>query len=274
MDRFTILREDLDAMSAAGIPEHVIERVVLAMVRYGLDGQEPDFSPRGSDPEELTQAVMARVAFGMVKGRIDKYVAKAGNAKGRGTESKETETEAKGTETDGAEIEENRNESKRIETDKDKEKEEEKEQGEAYSETPVPEGEDTHVQTAGKGRRGRARAGWFDPANPEGPDDGAWRYSEEARRATAQRILTHVLRSGRLREQFRVTDEGEVIGQDLFPVICAALKYGMPPREVLQESDDARAAWQWEQYLREWVTDRGGRVDLPERMAEPEAAYG
>ena len=48
----------------------------------------------------------------------------------------------------------------------------------------------------------------------------------------------------------------------------------MPPREVLQESDDARAAWQWEQYLREWVTDRGGRADLPERMAEPEAAYG
>ena len=272
MDRFTILREDLDAMSAAGIPEHVIERVVLAMVRYGLDGQEPDFSPRGSDPEEITQAVMARVAFGMVKGRIDKYVAKAGNARkpegadAKPDESKPEEGTSNGDEGAAPEIETNRNESKRIETDKEYDKEQEKGKVNDTPDPviPVPEDVDTHVQpTARMETRRRARAGWFDPAHPEGPDDGAWRGSEEARRAVAQRIVSYGREKLGLWDQTRYTEAGSV-GRDLFGAVTEALGEGIPPGEVLGLARGCMATWVWELRIKQAVIEIGGTARYPE----------
>lgn len=277
MDRFTILREDLDAMSAAGIPEQAIERVVLAMVRYGLDGQEPDFSPRGSDPEEITQAVMARVAFGMVKGRIDKYVAKAGNAKkpecaetqsacadAKPEESKPEESASNGNAGAAPQIETNRNESKRIETHKEYEQEKGKENDNPEPVTPVPEDVDTHVQpTARMETRRRARAGWFDPAHPEGPDDGAWRGSEEARRAVAQRIVSYGREKLGLWDQTRYTEAGSV-GRDLFGAVTEALAVGIPPGEIVRMAQGCMATWVWELRIKEAVIAQDGTLNHPE----------
>lgn len=279
MDRFTILREDLDAMSAAGIPEHVIERVVLAMVRYGLDGQEPDFSPRGSDPEEITQAVMARVAFGMVKGRIDKYVAKAGNAmkpecaetksecaETKPEESKPEESASNGNEGAAPQIEKNRNESKQIETDKEYDKEQEKgKEDEPHDPvTPMPENMDTHTQPAAREQtRRRAREGWFDPAHPEGPDDGAWRESEAARKAVAQRIVSYAREKLGLWDQTRYTEAGSV-GRDLFGAVTEALGEGIPPGEVLGMARGCMATWVWELRIKQAVIGIGGTARYPE----------
>jgi len=277
MDRFTILREDLDAMSAAGIPEQAIERVVLAMVRYGLDGQEPDFSPRGSDPEEITQAVMARVAFGMVKGRIDKYVAKAGNArKPDGAETQSACADAKPDKSkpeEGAsnvnagaapETETNRNESKRIETHKEYEQEKGKENDTHDPVNPAPEDVDTHVQpTARMETRRRARAGWFDPAHPEGPDDGAWRESEAARKAVAQRIVSYGREKLGLWDQTRYTEAGSV-GRDLFGAVTEALGEGIPPGEVLGLARGCMATWVWELRIKQAVIEIGGTARYPE----------
>lgn len=272
MDRFTILREDLDAMSAAGIPEHVIERVVLAMVRYGLDGQEPDFSPRGSEPEEITQAVMARVAFGMVKGRIDKYVAKAANAKkpegadAKPDGSKPEETASNGNEGAAPQIEKNRNESKQNETDQeyDKEQEKGKEDEPPDPVTPAPEDVDTHAQPAARMEtRRRARAGWFDPANPDGPDDGAWRGSEAARKAVAQRIVSHVRETLKLWDQTRYTEAGSV-GRDLFGAVTEALAVGIPPGEIIRMAQGCMATWVWELRIKEAVIVQDGTLNHPE----------
>lgn len=255
MDRFTILREDLDAMSAAGMPEHVIERVVLAMVRYGLDGQEPDFAPRSGDAVEITEAAMARVAFAMVKNRIDKYVAKSGNAKGKGTE------ESKPNETAPDEIETNRNESNEIETHKEKEKEQEYEQGKSVS---SPDNV-THTGNPQQGtrRRARARPGWFDPAAPEGEDDGAWRQSEDARKAVAQRILRHVVGQGRLRNGITNTEAG-VVGSGVFGALVAAMELGISPSECIRLADGMISTWEWELRLKARIVSQGGTERYPE----------
>ena len=52
------------------------------------------------------------------------------------------------------------------------------------------------------------------------------------------------------------------------------MKYGLTPRECLQEADDSQKTWQWERYLREYVVSQGGSADLPVPEERNELAYG
>lgn len=252
MDRFTILREDLDAMAAAGLSDEGMGMILLAMVRYGLDGQDPDFTPKSTDTEDLIQSAMARAAFAMLRGRIDKYVAKSTNAK-------KNEPAPEAIEPEQDETEENRNESKQIETHQDKDKDNEDEQGKVDPVTPESE---THTEFQRQGeRRGRARArpGWFDPMNPEAPDDGAWAYSQAARRATAQRILDH----GHLQVQHTVTEAGEV-GREVFDALTEAMQLGISPGECVRLLDGCRKSWEYELRLKARIVSAGGTETYPE----------
>lgn len=56
MDKYTVLREDIEAMTEAGLTDAEIGETLLAMVRYGMDGTEPDFNAPGP-----------RIAFAMLK---------------------------------------------------------------------------------------------------------------------------------------------------------------------------------------------------------------
>lgn len=259
MDKYTVLREDIEAMTEAGLTDAEIGETLLAMVRYGMDGTEPDFNAPGP-----------RIAFAMLKKRMDKYIRKcetnAANGQSGGrpkkTEENPTETQPKPNETQ-------HNPSETYDYDY----EQDNEQGE---DNPVSPCEDTHTENPQAiTAPARVRPGWFDPAHPDAEEDGAWRYSVPARKATAQRIIAHVFNTGQMREQFSVTAEGVTLGENLFAMLCLAMQYGLTPRECLQMADDAQKSWQWERDLREYVVSQGGTRDLPERCGEETfAAYG
>ena len=258
MDKFTFLREDLDSLAEGGLSDEEIGLTMLAIARYCMDGSTPDF---GGHPG-------VRMAFAMLRKRLDKYVQKCetntrnGKNGGRPRETEENPTE---TEKNPTETEPNPTQTHEYDYDYDHEQD---------GETVTP-GIDTHTNPPqGDNAPARARPGWFDPAHPASGDDGAWRYSEPARKATAQRILTHVINSGRLKQQFSVEKDGTTLGLNLFEVLCAAMKYGLTPRECLQEADDSQKTWQWERHLREYVVSQGGSADLPVPEERNELAYG
>lgn len=266
MDKFTFLREDLDSLAEGGLSDEEIGLTMLAMARYCMDGTAPDLSDHPG----------VRMAFAMLRKRLDKYVRKcetnARNGKGGGRPEK-TENNPTETEKNPDETENNPTETHDYDYDYDYEQDNEEL-------NPVPPDMDTHtLKQQPDNAPARARPGWFDPAHPQTPDDGAWRYSDKARKATAQRILTYVINSGQLKEQFTVTDAG-AIGDDLFEALCAAMKEGLTPRECLQMADDCKKTWQWERDLKEWVVSQGGAADRPEwreqvdELREPRFDYG
>ena len=243
MDKYTVLREDIEAMTEAGLTDQEIGVTLLAMVRYGMDGTEPEFDEPGP-----------RIAFAMLKKRMDKYIRKcetnAANGQSGGrptrTENNPTETQQNPTETQ-PKPNENPTDPQEYDYDKDQD---EGEDGASPSDI------DTHTTSQqGDTAGARAKPGWFDPAHPQNGDDGAWKYNEQARKATAQRILAHVINSGRLKEQFTVTESG-TLGHDLFDALCAAMNAGLTPRECLQEADDARKTWEWEFFLKEYCVEQ------------------
>jgi hypothetical protein len=270
MERFTVLQDDFDAMDEAGLDEYSKAMVIYGMVRYGIKGVEPVFAPKGDSTDDMMQCAMARAVFGMIKKRIDNYIRKATNAKGKdrnGTNDAEAEpAEAKGNETAPAEtnkneqdkcgIEKNRNESKKTETHQDKDKD--KEQGKGYGEDT-----DTHTENPQQGRNGRARArpGWFDPERPLGEDDRAWRFSPEARKATAQRMINYATK--KMQEQFTVTEAG-TLGTELFETLTAAMGAGIPPEECMSLAQGCGRTWQWELAVKEALIERGGAAGHPE----------
>ena len=256
MDKYTVLREDIEAMTEAGLTDQEIGVTLLAMVRYGMDGTEPEFDEPGP-----------RIAFAMLKKRMDKYIRKcetnAANGQSGGrptrTENNPTETQQNPTETQ-PKPNENPTDPQEYDYDKDQD---EGEDGASPSDI------DTHtIIQQGDTAGARAKPGWFDPAHPQNGDDGAWKYNEKARKATAQRILTYVLSSGRMKEQFSVTRDGVTDGLSLFDVLCAAMKMGLTPKECLQMADNWQKTWQWEKELREYVISQGGDLYLPEHREE------
>lgn len=229
-----------------------------AMVFYGTDGSVPDW------PDDDLKWLI----WESLRQRVDAAAKKSETNR----RNRQQRTGTNGNEPERNET--NANETERNETNANPETETDTEP-EPEPETETPGNIDTHTNPPqGDNAPARARPGWFDPAHPANGDDGAWRYSEPARKATAQRILTHVINSGRLKEQFSVEKDGTTLGLNLFEVLCAAMKYGLTPRECLQEADDCQKTWQWERHLREYVVSQGGSADLPEPEERNELAYG
>ena len=229
-----------------------------AMVFYGTDGSVPDW------PDDDLKWLI----WESLRQRVDAAAKKSETNR----RNRQQRTGTNGNEPERNET--NANETERNETNTNPETETDTE-SETEPETETPGDMDTHTNPPqGDNAPARARPGWFDPAHPANGDDGAWRYSEPARRATAQRILTHVINSGRLKEQFSVEKDGTTLGLNLFEVLCAAMKYGLTPRECLQEADDCQKTWQWERHLREYVVSQGGSADLPVQEERNELAYG
>ena len=225
-----------------------------AMLDYATTGREPDW-PEDDLKWFVWESLRQKVCDAE---RAHKKKQAAGSAGGRGKQSEAEESKAEQDEAEGSKAKQNEAEESKAKPESESDADTDAET-EAEPETVM----DTHTSSQPEAPRRRARAGWFDPEHPAGPDDGAWRYSEKARRAVAQRILTYVLNSGRMKQQFSVSEDGETLGEDLFEVLCAAMLYGMSPRECLQEADDWRTTWQWENALREYVISQGGRADLP-----------
>ena len=244
-----------------------------AMLDYATTGQEPDWPDddlKWFVWESLRQKVCdaerahkRKQAAGSAGGRPKQDEAEPSDAKqDEAEESTEKQDKAEESNEKQNEAEESRPKQKKAR--QSKAKPESESESDAEPETVT----NTHTSSPPEASRRRARAGWFDPEHPADPDDGAWRYSEKARRAVAQRIMTHVINSGRLAHQFSVTEDGQVLGDDLFEVLCTAMLYGMSPRECLQEADDWKTTWRWEKALRDYVISQGGTGDLPEpRMA-------
>ena len=251
MDKFTVLREDLEAMTEAGLSDEEIGLTLLAMVRYGMDGQEPELQ---GGP---------RIAFAMLKKRLDKYVRKcetnAANGQSGGRPPKS------GTKPDEAEekpaqnpTETQKNPTETHDYDYDYDYEQDEEAGEGVS---VPPEAETHTIKRQQERRGRARAGWFDPADPGGDDDEAWRYSDQARKATAQRILSHV--GEKLWRQTKFTEAG-IVGSETFAALVSAMQEGIPPGDLVRMADGCLATWVWEAAIKEAVIEAGGTAAYPE----------
>ena len=229
-----------------------------AMVFYGTDGSVPDW------PDDDLKWLI----WESLRQRVDAAAKKSETNR----RNRQQRTGTNGNEPERNET--NANETERNETNTNPETETDTEP-EPEPETETPGDMDTHTTPPqGDNAPARARPGWFDPAHPANGDDGAWRYSEPARKATAQRILTHVINSGRLKEQFSVEKDGTTLGLNLFEVLCAAMKYGLTPRECLQEADDCQKTWQWERHLREYVVSQGGSANLPVPEERTELAYG
>ena len=228
-----------------------------AMVFYGTDGSTPDW------PEDDLKWLI----WESLRQRVDAAAKKSETNRRNRQRTQTNDNETKRNETNDNEPqrdETNRNPDTETETDPDSETETEP-SGVLNTHTDIQQGDTAHAH---------ARPGWFDPEHPDAGDDGAWRYSEPARKATAQRILAYVINSGILREQFSVDEDGQTLGEDLFEVLCCAMKYGMTPREAMQEADDWHKTWQWERELRRYVISQGGSVDLPDRRTEQDFAYG
>ena len=258
MDKFTFLAEDLDALASAGLTDEETGLVMLAMARYAMSGSEPDFGDKAGP----------RIAFAMLRARLDKYIRKCetnaanGQSGGRPPKTRpEAEQGAEETKGNPTETENNPTETQPEATETyDYDYEYEQEQGEK---TVSPERENTHNQTAGRVTRGRAREGWFDPAHPEAVDDGAWRWSEAARKSVAQRIITYGRSQLKLWDQTRNTEAGPV-GRGLFDAVTEALGLGIPPSEILALARGSTATWVWELRVKEAVISQGGTLNYPE----------
>ena len=81
-------------------------------------------------------------------------------------------------------------------------------------------------------------AAWFDPARPDETGDNAWKYSEKARCAIAQRMIDHMAAQGMESATHAITDDyGQMIhleGPDLFGVMVRCMEYGMPPGHIMR----------------------------------------
>lgn len=216
-----------------------------AMVAYGTDGAEPDW-PADDLKWFVWEALRQRIDAAAKKSETNRA-----NRRGRnGTNG--NEPERNGT---------NDNEPQRNETNRDPESESESEtDDEAECASVAPEDE-AHTEEQRQGTRGRARAGWFDPENPSKGDDGAWRYSEQARKAVAQRILSHTAPT--LWDQRRYTDAG-ILGTELFAALDAAMREGIPPGDLVKMAKGCIATWVWEAAVKEAVITQGGTANYPE----------
>ena len=257
MDKFTIQREDLDSMAEAGLSDEEIGITMLAMARYCMDGEEQDLS---GNP-------LARAAFAMLRKRLDRYVKKCEtNAANGQTGGRPPKTRPE-PETGEPKPNENPTETQPKPNDNptgtyDYEYEQDEEKAECGSVAPEDE---THTEEQQQGTRGRAREGWFDPENPSKGDDGAWRYSEQARKAVAQRILSHTAPT--LWDQRRYTDAG-ILGTELFAALETAMREGIPPGDLVKMARGCIATWVWEAAVKEAVITQGGTANYPEWVAQ------
>lgn len=259
MDKLTFLREDLEAMRDGGLSDAEIGLAMLAMARYVMDGEETD----------LSGCPGARMAFAMLRPRLDKYVRKCeanqanGQRGGRPKTGPEPTPETDQTENNPTKPNHNPTETQpKANETYDYDYEYEQAQGEAVT----PERGNTHDRRQ-QGTRARAKPGWFDPADPDGPDDEAWRGSPEARKAVAQRIIDHVLAHGGLWKQNRYTDAG-TLGAELFSAVEAALREGIPPGEITRSAQGCMATWVWEAVVKTKVITQGGTLNYPDWAAQ------
>ena len=252
MDKFTILREDIESLTEAGLTDQEIGVTLLAMVRYGMDGAEPDFDAPGP-----------RIAFAMLKKRMDKYIRKcetnAANGQSGGRPPKPTENPTE-TQNNPTETQPIANET----YDYDYEQEYDE------AETVTPGADETHTTTQPGGRRARAREGWFDPEHPDEGDDRAWSRSTEARKATANRIMAWILddQPTPLIIRRSVTDAGVLgLSAGLFDALMNAMENGVSPCECVHLAERCRCTWEWELLLMARVINEPG-ADYPPEWRE------
>jgi len=105
--------------------------------------------------------------------------------------------------------------------------------------TPVLRILDTHSQGTTAACRAGARAGWFDPRDPEAECDEGWRSGDRSRAAIAQRIIDHALARKRLAGSTK----------DLHGLLCALMRAGMHPAVVTEAADNAQSVKAWERAL-------------------------
>lgn len=98
---------------------------------------------------------------------------------------------------------------------------------------------DTHIQASGTANSAGARAGWFDPRNPENEDDEAWLHSERTRAAVAQRILAWAVTDARLARD----------GEDTHTLLCDLMAAGMHPSVIVESTRGCRGMAAWENVL-------------------------
>lgn len=112
---------------------------------------------------------------------------------------------------------------------------------------PGPDSAFTHRQlSAGTNS---ARAGWFDPREPDqASDDGAWQQSARVRSAVAQRLISWALE--------RMVPSGE----DTHSLLCDLMAGGLSPQEITEAADHCQSMAKWEQKLLEIAHRR--EIDL------------
>lgn len=264
---FPELMEELSELDDASIG-----RMVRAMSAYAFDGVEPTFD-KGT-PERILWPVF-RLKIDGWRDKSEKKAA-AGAAGGEANGSKPKQTEA------------NESKPKQKEATGSKPKPQSQSQTQSQSEPQPeedPEDVDTHTEIYGERPRARARRStWYDPEHPERSFDNAWRFSEPARLAVAQRILETVLNEG-LQVIPVPTDTGN-LGEELLQSLEAAMRAGIPPDECQRIGERDRKSWLWEGHLKQLALDAGtappGRFEAwqnqvsecAEDLQEPAAAYG
>lgn len=230
-----------------------------AMVVYGTEGTDPDW-PEDDLKWLIWESLRQRVEAAARKSET--------NRANRRQKSATAENEAERNETNDNETERtatNDNEAQRNETNRNPETETETETDPDTEIAAVTPEAETHTNKRQQGRRGRAREGWFDPENPDGPDDEAWRGSDQARKAVAQRIAEYAY--SKLWRQNRYTEAG-ILGSELFAALEAAMREGIPPGDLTRMISGCLASWVYEAAVKEAVIDTGGTANYPDWVAQ------
>lgn len=104
----------------------------------------------------------------------------------------------------------------------------------------------TNVCVSG-GRTHTMPAAWFNPGKPDGPDDGAWKYSERARCAIAQRMIDYAEAQGIICTDWPTEDKyGRLVyvhGPDLFNVMVKCMEAGMSPGAIMRCDHGETSDW-------------------------------
>lgn len=260
---YTILRKDVESFADSGLSLLSQALVMFAMVQYALYCIEPDF--RTLDPTiSESQLALCKCCFAMVRSRVDAYVEKikANQANGK-LGGRPQKQKALASASKRMPEKTQKNPTKPNETHEEcEEKEEAEKKGAVTHDDPQPGGKHAHAFKRNKTK------GWFDPANPGGEDDEAWRTSEQARRAVAQRLIDFERRN-QLHDQTQRTDAETVIGANLFSVVEEALSLGFAPTQLMEIAQKCKLTWEWELAIKALVlTEYGGTAIYPDWAVE------
>lgn len=252
-----------------------------AMLDYGTTGALPAW-PQDDLKWFVWEALRQKVDDAE---RAHKKKQAAGSA---GGQSRGKQTEAEGSRDKQTEAEGSR--PKQTEAEESKAKPESEAEAESESESDAdPEDVDTHTEIPQQGDAGaRARRlDRYDPEHPDKPCDMAWRFSDRARAAIAQRIIEHVV--PQLRSTAPVFTEAGPVGQEVFRALEAAMKAGIPPKQCQEIGEKDQSLWLWEGHLKQialaWGTAGDAQdawkaqvdecaEDLDAPCPQPLAAYG